>query len=87
MSSVVPGVSLTVQETNDISEGSNMARPLCVELTSVSGGLERGVEVNLVFIGQGYAMMCKDLQLLYRDANLSSTFFSQVNGCWLSVLE
>ena len=41
-----------------------MTRPLCVELTSVSGGLDRGVEVNLDFVGQGYAMMCKDLQLL-----------------------
>ena len=56
---LVAGVMLTVQDTSDIGEWSNMTRNLCVELTDIGDGLEREVVVNLVFTGEEYAMMCK----------------------------
>lgn len=49
------GVVLTVQPTEDISEFSNMTRPLCVELTEFGDGLERDVFVDLQFLQEGYA--------------------------------
>jgi hypothetical protein len=47
------GVELTTEEVENIREESNMTRLLCVRLADVGQGLERDVNITLLFDGTG----------------------------------
>ena len=51
---------MSALDTENIGEWSNMTRPLCVELQDIGDGLERDVQLTLVFLPDGNSTSCKN---------------------------